>query len=134
MKTLIERLKNNLATENAVTVLGFAFGWGCLWEGNLTNTSVMALSNIFFVLFLIAVHLYKSKLNKEGKEVPKPKRNNRLLFWGILWFIAGGLQVIGGTIMHNEQIMSITTQAAEIILICGLAMFAINNNTKKYIA
>lgn len=125
---MLEKIKESLATSRAVNVLCFAFGWGLLWEEGPENIYVTVLSNAMFIAFVIASFLYNSKLKKEGKAFPKLKRNNWMIFGCSLWVIGLILQGVG-----NEQVVAITAQAAEIILICGLIIFAINKNADKYL-
>lgn len=128
MNTLVKTIKDNLATFRAVNVLCFAFGWGLLWEEGPDNIYVTILSNTMFVAFVIASFLFKNKLKKEGRPLPRLKRNNWLIFGSSLWITGVILQALG-----NEQVVAITAQAAEIILICGLTILAINKNAEKYI-
>lgn len=125
---MFETIKNNLATSKAVNVLCFAFGWGLLWEEGPENIYAIILSNAFFILFVIASYLYNKRLKNEGKPFPKLKRNNWLIFGASLWVVGLILQGVG-----NEQVVAITAQAAEIILICGLTIYAIYSNAEKYI-
>lgn len=121
----MNKIINSLSNAKAVNVLAFAFGWGILWGCCQNNLPVIILSNILFLLYLIASYLYRKELKKYGKSLHSLKPD-------ILTTLLGGLWIIGMIILMvgNKQLVAITAQVAQIILICGLVTFAVCKNTK----
>lgn len=120
----MNKIINSLSNAKAVNVLAFAFGWGILWGCCQNNLPVIILSNILFLLYMIASYLYRKELKKYGKSLHSLKPD-------ILTTLLGGLWIIGVIIlmMGNKQLVAITAQVAQFILICGLVTFAVSKNT-----
>lgn len=120
----MNKIINSLSNAKAVNVLAFAFGWGILWGCCQNNLPVIILSNILFLLYLIASYLYRKELKKYGKSLHSLKPD-------ILTTLLGGLWITGVIILMtgNKQLVAVTAQVAEFIQICGLVIFAITKNT-----
>lgn len=128
MGSPIKTIKDNLATPNAVNVFAFAFIWSLLWQRSINDIGVNIFSTILFVLTLVALHLHKSKLTREGLLITKSKPNISTWLCLIVWIIGAALQAI-----CNEMIVAMTAQIAEYIIIIGLILFAINQKTERYL-
>lgn len=121
----MNKIINSLSNATAVNVLAFAFGWGILWGCCQNNLPIIILSNILFLLYLIASYLYRKELRKNEKALSTLKPNRFTTFLGGLWIIGMIILMVG-----NKQLVAITAQVAQFILICGLVIFAVSKNTR----